>query len=175
MTKTVEIRWNWWCKIFSLKIRRCKVLDKFHVCHKYSFCFGFANIVYPNYLFINLFIYPNYSAPIIVILPICLTLHFVNTCSCYLDFLLGWNMQCLDLYCRFQLLILSLDGQIRQKYPPKLQMSINDKTGQPPMFLLCRHALCTPHNSNGLKLNFLAPPFLFQEERIGNVNVKCTF
>ena len=31
-TKTVEIRWNWRCKIFSLKIRRCKFLDKFHVC-----------------------------------------------------------------------------------------------------------------------------------------------
>ena len=31
LTKTVEIRWNWWCKIFSLKIRRCKFLDKFHV------------------------------------------------------------------------------------------------------------------------------------------------
>ena len=30
-TKTVEIRWNWRCKIFSLKIRRCKFLDKFHV------------------------------------------------------------------------------------------------------------------------------------------------
>ena len=25
------------------------------------------------------------------------------------------------------------------------------------------------------KLNFLAPAFLFQEERVGNVNVKCTF
>ena len=32
LTKTVEIRWNWRCKIFSLKIRRCKILDKFHVC-----------------------------------------------------------------------------------------------------------------------------------------------
>ena len=31
LTKTVEIRWNWWCKIFSPKIRRCKFLDKFHV------------------------------------------------------------------------------------------------------------------------------------------------
>ena len=31
-TKTVEIRWNWGYKIFSLKIRRCKFLDKFHVC-----------------------------------------------------------------------------------------------------------------------------------------------
>ena len=28
----VEIRWNWQCKIFILKIRRCKILDKFHVC-----------------------------------------------------------------------------------------------------------------------------------------------
>ena len=26
------MRWNWLCKIFSLKIRRCKILDKFHVC-----------------------------------------------------------------------------------------------------------------------------------------------
>ena len=32
ITKTVEIRWNWWCKIFGLKVRRCKILDKFHVC-----------------------------------------------------------------------------------------------------------------------------------------------
>ena len=32
LTKTVEIRWNWRCKIFSLKIWRCKILDKFHVC-----------------------------------------------------------------------------------------------------------------------------------------------
>ena len=32
LTKTVEIRWNWRCKIFNLKIRRCKILDKFHVC-----------------------------------------------------------------------------------------------------------------------------------------------
>ena len=32
LTKTVEIRWNWWCKIFSPKIRRCKIFDKFHVC-----------------------------------------------------------------------------------------------------------------------------------------------
>ena len=31
-TKTVEIGWNWRCKIFNLKIRRCKILDKFHVC-----------------------------------------------------------------------------------------------------------------------------------------------
>ena len=30
-TKTVEIRWNWRCKIFNLKIWRCKFLDKFHV------------------------------------------------------------------------------------------------------------------------------------------------
>ena len=35
LTKTVEIRWNWRCKIFSLKIRRCKVWDKFHVCSCY--------------------------------------------------------------------------------------------------------------------------------------------
>ena len=26
-TKTVEIRWNWRCKTFSLKIRRCKFLE----------------------------------------------------------------------------------------------------------------------------------------------------
>ena len=32
LTKTVKIRWNWRCKIFSLKIRRCKILVKFHVC-----------------------------------------------------------------------------------------------------------------------------------------------
>jgi len=32
LTKTVEIRWNWWCKIFSPKIGRCKILNKFHVC-----------------------------------------------------------------------------------------------------------------------------------------------
>ena len=32
LTKTVEIRWNWWCKIFSPKIWRCKFLDKLHVC-----------------------------------------------------------------------------------------------------------------------------------------------
>ena len=32
LTKTVKIRWNWRCKIFILKIRRCKILDKFHVC-----------------------------------------------------------------------------------------------------------------------------------------------
>ena len=32
MAKTVETRKNWRCKIFSLKIRRCKFLDKFHVC-----------------------------------------------------------------------------------------------------------------------------------------------
>ena len=32
LTKTVKIRWNWRCKIFSLKIRRCKFFDKFHVC-----------------------------------------------------------------------------------------------------------------------------------------------
>ena len=32
LTKTVEIRWNWRCKIFSLKIRRCKIFDKSHVC-----------------------------------------------------------------------------------------------------------------------------------------------
>ena len=31
LTKTVKIRWNWRCKIFSLKIRGCKILDKFHV------------------------------------------------------------------------------------------------------------------------------------------------
>ena len=31
LTKTVEIRWNWRCKIFSLKIRRCNFFDKFHV------------------------------------------------------------------------------------------------------------------------------------------------
>ena len=31
LTKTVEIRWNWRCKIFNLKIRWCKILDKFHV------------------------------------------------------------------------------------------------------------------------------------------------
>ena len=31
-TKTVEIRWNWRCKILSLKIRRCKFLNKFRVC-----------------------------------------------------------------------------------------------------------------------------------------------
>ena len=31
LTKTVKIRWNWRCKIFSLKIWRCKILDKFHV------------------------------------------------------------------------------------------------------------------------------------------------
>ena len=31
LTKTVEIRWNWRCKIFNLKIRGCKILDKFHV------------------------------------------------------------------------------------------------------------------------------------------------
>ena len=61
--------------------------------------------------------------------------------------------------------------KVRQTYSPKLQMGI--KTGQPPMFLLCRHALCAPQNSNGLKLNFFA--FLFQEARVGNVNVKCTF
>ena len=32
LTKTVKIRWNWRCKIFSLKIRQCKILDKFYVC-----------------------------------------------------------------------------------------------------------------------------------------------
>ena len=31
LTKTVEIRWNWRCKIFSLKIRQCNIFDKFHV------------------------------------------------------------------------------------------------------------------------------------------------
>ena len=31
-TKTVEKMWNWRCKIFNFKIRRCKFLDKFHVC-----------------------------------------------------------------------------------------------------------------------------------------------
>ena len=31
LTKTVKIRWNWRCKVFSLKIGWCKVLDKFHV------------------------------------------------------------------------------------------------------------------------------------------------
>ena len=34
LTKTVKIRWNWRCKIFSLKIRRCKIFDKFHVCQR---------------------------------------------------------------------------------------------------------------------------------------------
>ena len=50
--KTVEIRWNCRCKIFSLKIRRCKFLDKFHVwcytqfgrlgveCYSVWICFG---------------------------------------------------------------------------------------------------------------------------------------
>ena len=37
LTQTVEIRWNRRCKIFSLKIRRCKILDKFHVCMTCSF------------------------------------------------------------------------------------------------------------------------------------------
>ena len=32
LTKTVKIRWNWRCKIFFLKIRRCKIFDKFRVC-----------------------------------------------------------------------------------------------------------------------------------------------
>ena len=31
LTKTVKIRLNWRWKIFSLKIRGCKILDKFHV------------------------------------------------------------------------------------------------------------------------------------------------
>ena len=31
LTKTVEIRWNWRSQIFSLKIRQCKILDKFLV------------------------------------------------------------------------------------------------------------------------------------------------
>ena len=39
-TKTVEIRWNWRCKIFSLKIRRCKFLDKFHVWKAATVFFG---------------------------------------------------------------------------------------------------------------------------------------
>ena len=36
LTKTVEIRWKWRCKIFSLEIRQCKILDKFHVCLQHS-------------------------------------------------------------------------------------------------------------------------------------------
>ena len=32
ITKTVEISWNWRCKSFGLKFRRCKFFDKFHVC-----------------------------------------------------------------------------------------------------------------------------------------------
>ena len=60
LTKTVEIRWNWWCKIFSLKIRRCKILDKFHVCCHYPlylltprgifYCMGMASLRDPNVL-----------------------------------------------------------------------------------------------------------------------------
>ena len=36
ITKTVEIRWNWRCKSFSLKFRRCKILDKSHVWYAHT-------------------------------------------------------------------------------------------------------------------------------------------
>ena len=36
ITKTVEIRWNWRCKIFGLKIQRCKIFNKFHVCQSFA-------------------------------------------------------------------------------------------------------------------------------------------
>ena len=32
ITKTVEVRWNWQCQSFGLKIWQCKILDKSHVC-----------------------------------------------------------------------------------------------------------------------------------------------
>ena len=40
-----EIKWNWWCKIFGLKIRRCRILDKFHVG-----CFQFQNYLFSTKL-----------------------------------------------------------------------------------------------------------------------------
>ena len=40
LTKSVEIRWNWRCKIFGLKIRWCKIFDKSHVCLLLGLLFG---------------------------------------------------------------------------------------------------------------------------------------
>ena len=51
-TKTVKIRWNWWCKIFSLKIRRRKILDKFHVWRSDVFTIAFLyTSTFPTYYF----------------------------------------------------------------------------------------------------------------------------
>ena len=49
LTKTVEIRWNWRCKIFSLKIRRCNFLDKFHVCTEWNWIRYFTTRVTDKY------------------------------------------------------------------------------------------------------------------------------
>ena len=47
LTKIVEIWWNWRCKISSLKIRRCKFFDKFHVWnHVCLTCLSSFGLVY---------------------------------------------------------------------------------------------------------------------------------
>ena len=36
ITKNIDIKWNWRCNFFTLKIRRCKILDKSHIWGNYD-------------------------------------------------------------------------------------------------------------------------------------------
>ena len=60
LTKTVEIRWNWWCKIFSPKIRRCKFSDKFHVWKRITcFASGYSILTSQQWPYIAMILYYN--------------------------------------------------------------------------------------------------------------------
>ena len=157
--------WKWWPWLL-LHILHKRIRAELHIWqwqsnHKYCICFGFANVVYlPQLLLFCQFVWLyTLWTPVLVM---------------YLDFLSGWNVQCLDLYSRFQWLILSLDGQSSPNIFP--QTADGHKNRPAPNVSVV--STCTLQSAKfkwSFKLNFLAPAFLFQEERIGNVNVKCTF